>query len=428
LPPSIGVCVAQLQYKFIDFCGLLLIESPGLWLALRWGEDTMSLSMGGDIGVVESLYDAALGYRSWEEIGSSLASSLDGLSLNLLVQHQKSSTTELVASIGTSPDHLRLYGERFAQHDLWATGALDQRLFGRAMIGSQVVEDRILERSLIYNEFLRPIANIHHLAGAIFALDDGHHAVVGIHRPRDARAYELTDSRRLSLLLPHLQRALEIRQRLRHASAIGKFATAAFDRLSLGVILMGPTGKVLHANVAAEAILRVGDGLMRAPDGIRAMTKQDDKHLQELIAGARKTSALTSMSQMPGGHVRISRPSGRQAYAVMIAPVGADLVASGKNRAAALAFISDPGQELASNLVVLKKLFGFPPSEARLVLALVNGVALPEFARKADLSYHTARTLLTRATGRTGTRSQLELVLLVARSLGGLAGEKGSKP
>lgn len=375
--------------------------------------------------VVESLYDAALGHRTWGDASRSLVSSLDGLTLNLTVHHRKSPTVEVITNVGASPGDLRLYTEHFAQHDLWAIGAVEQRLFGRAMIGSQVVEDRVLERSLIYNEFLRP-QKIHHLAGAILPLDDGHFAVVGIHRPRDARAYEPKDIHRLELLLPHLQRALEIRQRLRQAEAINQSGTAAFDRLSLGVILMGPTGKLLHVNTAADAILRAGDGLMRVPDGIRAMAKADDKRLQELITGARKTSGSMTATLVPGGHVRVSRPSGRQAYAVMLAPVGPS-GGGGKSIAAVLVFLSDPGQELVSDLAILKELFDFPPSEARLVLALLNGIAPPDFARQAGLSYHTIRTLLARAMDRTNTRSQLELVLLVARSLAGMATKPPSR-
>jgi len=66
-------------------------------------------------------------------------------------------------------------------------------------------------------------------------------------------------------------------------------------------------------------------------------------------------------------------------------------------------------------------LFGFPPAEARLVLALMSGKQLPEIARDAGVTYHTVRTQVARAMARTETRSQVELVLLVAQALGGVA-------
>src|SRR5512147_2481070 len=118
------------------------------------------MSSGSEGDVVESMYDAALGHRSWGDVSGGLLGSLDGLTLNLFVHGRRSAAVEVVANVGASPEHLRLYAEHFAQHDLWATGALEQRLFGKAMMGSWVVEDHVLERSLIYNEFLRPIANV----------------------------------------------------------------------------------------------------------------------------------------------------------------------------------------------------------------------------------------------------------------------------
>jgi DNA-binding CsgD family transcriptional regulator len=104
----------------------------------------------------------------------------------------------------------------------------------------------------------------------------------------------------------------------------------------------------------------------------------------------------------------------------MVSPAGPSLVAAAKSSPAVLVFVSDPAAKIISDLTVLADLFGFTPAESRPVLALLSGVALPEFARQSGVSYHTVRTLLGRGTARTETRSQLELVLLVARSLGGV--------
>jgi hypothetical protein len=69
---------------------------------------------------------------------------------------------------------------------------------------------------------------------------------------------------------------------------------------------------------------------------------------------------------------------------------------------------------------VLEELFSFPPAEARLVLALLYGTALPDYAPVRAL-LHTVRTLLARAMARTETRTQLELELLVARAVAGMS-------
>ena len=104
----------------------------------------------------------------------------------------------------------------------------------------------------------------------------------------------------------------------------------------------------------------------------------------------------------------------------MVTPVGPGL-AGPASSPAILVFVSDPGARIVSDLSVLSSLFGFPPAEARLVLALMAGTPLPEIAIQTGVTYNTVRTQLARAMARTETRSQVELVMLVARALGGVA-------
>lgn len=163
-------------------------------------------------------------------------------------------------------------------------------------------------------------------------------------------------------------------------------------------------------------MLRAADGIVRTPEGLRASNKEDDKLLQKLIGGLRHGGGGSA-----GGHLRVRRPSGRPAYAVMLTPAGPALVGAGKASPAVLLFVSDPGAKIVSDRKVLTELFGFSPGEARLVLALLSGTPLPEYARQTGVSYNTVRTMLARAMARTDSRSQVELVLLVARALGGIA-------
>lgn len=373
----------------------------------------------GENDIIDGLYEAALGVEPWAEATQRLAGAFGGLTLMLSTHHQGS--VEVVATLGMTPENLRLYSTQYAQHDLWAIGAVEQRLLGRAMLGSQVVEDRLLERSMIYNEFLRPKVNMHHLAGAIVPLHGGAHAVVGIHRPRDGRAFERRDTERLALIIPHLRRTLEIRQRLARATIESRTAAAVFDRFSFGVILLGAEAKLIHANTAAESMLGSSDGLIRSVDGVRAFRRDQDRLLQELIMGARRSHKRDGPNRPSGGHVAISRRSGRAAYVVMVAPVHLSDIFGTKNAAAVLLCVSDPDQGIVDDLDLLKQIFGFPRAEAQLVVALLTGVSPPEFARRAKLSYHTVRTLLGRAMARTETKSQLELVLLISKSLAGIS-------
>lgn len=365
--------------------------------------------------LIEALYDAALGHRSWDDASQEIMTHMSGMTLMLSVLHTRSAAVDVVSTQGLSPQVLQDYAQ-FAPHDLWVSGFMEQRLFGRALAGTQFLDERVLTGSYIYNEYLRPKVNAHYIAGSVLQMEEGYIGVVGTHRPRDAKDFSPTEATRLERLLPHLGRALEIRQRLQLADETDRSIHAILDRLRLAVIMLGATGNLLHVNAAADALLRSADGLMRVPAGLRASNKEDDKRFQQMIAGLRQGSGDLRSS---GGHLRIRRPSGRQAYAAMLAPAASSLADGGKASPAILIFISDPGEKIVSDLAVLTELFGFPPAEGRLVLALLSGVSLPEFARNVGRTHNTVRTLLSRAMARTDSHSQLEMVLLVASTIGG---------
>lgn len=372
--------------------------------------------------LVDALYDAALGHDSWEQIGHRFRDYLGGKTLMLSTHDPTHSAADVVLTQGLTPRQVLDY-RTFAAHDLWALGALKRRIFGKALTSTQLVDDTVFLRSFIYNEWLRPDVDARYVVGALLPLNGGGqsrggHGAVGVHRPHDARDFTLEDAERLNRLLPHLRRALEVRQRLRGVDQREAAAHAALDQLSLGVMVIAASGRLLHVNAAGEALLRAGDGLARTPDGLRASNAEDDRRLQLLIAELRQRSP---QNRSPGGHLRVRRPSGRRAYAVMLTPAGPGLDGVGGSSGAVIAFVSDPAEKIVAEEAALANLFGFPPAEARLVLALMAGQQLPDIARLSGVSYNTARTLLARAMGRTETRSQVELAMLVARTLGGVA-------
>lgn len=373
--------------------------------------------------LIESLYEAALGQRSWEDATFDMASMLGGESLILSVLDPRNLSVEVVGYQGLTADSVKEY-LRLAHHDPWLARATDRGLFNTAVIGTEILPEEELVNSFMYNEFLRPRTGVHHLLGSVLGMHDGRVSIVGTHRPRDAKDFGRHDARRLDRLLPHLRRALEVRSKLEQAGQTSRSAYSVLDQLSLGVIMLGVTGKVLHVNSAAEVMLRAGDGLMRTATGLRAGNNEDNKRLQTLIAGFRQDAPN---DRSAGGHLRIRRPSGKQAYAVMLAPAASGIARTGKVSASILAFVSDPEDKIVSDVTVLRELFGFSQAEGRLVLALLSGISLPDFARKVGVTYNTVRTLLARAMARAEARTQLELVLKVVSAMGGASAGRHSQ-
>jgi len=369
--------------------------------------------------LIGALYDSALGNLPWSETAKGLTQALDGSTLTVFIHKPLTNISDVIAMVDVPDDALSDYNAHFSKHDVWILGALRKRLFDRPFSNPELIDDGSFQKSEFYNDFLRRKVSMYHAAGALMTLGGGRVGIVGIHRPRDHEEFAKSDIDTLGRLLPHLRASLELRQRVQFAEATTTSALGALDRLSAGVILLSATG-LLHANSAAEEILRANDGLAPGMGGIRAASKTEDARLQGLIAGARATTHNSAAPRGAGGRVRISRPSGHRAYMVAVMPYGRTSSFAGKATPGAIVFVTDPARRPVPTPDALLVQFAMPPAEAKLVIALVSGIPLPQYAAQAGISYHTARTLLARAMVRTETQSQLELVRLVLASVLGI--------
>jgi PAS domain-containing protein/DNA-binding CsgD family transcriptional regulator len=375
--------------------------------------------------VTGGLYDAALGQRPWSDVAHDLTRLIGGRSLILMVHEPLFQVTDVVTTLGIPDQALVDYAANYALHDVWIQGMHSKRLIDRPVRGQELIDDRSFENSMFYSEFLRPRVEVYHNLCSLLTLSGGRQSVIGIHRPKRAGAYSAGEADQLGRILRHVRSALHLRQCLADQIAVAQSVLTALDSLTAGVVLLGAKGSIVHANEAAERILRANDGICRAGDTLRAANGVEDHRLEALISGARATTLASEMGDakalpMAGGRVRISRPSGRRAYAVAVTPSARNLAEFGADHATALVFIIDPMQLPPVDAAALEAQFGLPPAEAKLVLALTSGVALPAYARQAGISYHTARTLLARALARTNTGSQLDLLRLVLASMPGV--------
>ena len=115
-----------------------------------------------------------------------------------------------------------------------------------------------------------------------------------------------------------------------------------------------------------------------------------------------------------GRIVRVPRREGREAYSVLLTPLGRELSVG---RAGCLVLIHDPDLQFPAEAREIARLLGLPMGPARVVAALAGGDDLKSYAEKRGLSYNTMRYHLKTAFARTGMRTQSRLVQRVTRAL-----------
>jgi DNA-binding CsgD family transcriptional regulator len=209
---------------------------------------------------------------------------------------------------------------------------------------------------------------------------------------------------------------VQLQERFRVLEARERWLSTALDRLTMGAIFVDARARPLLMNRAAKEIVRRGDGLRSAKDGLEAARQAETIRLRQAVFDAARTSAGEGTS--PGAAMRLPRPSARRPLQILVSPLPSTKHLVEALEASVVVFVSDP--ELAPHAVkdLLVHVHGLTPAEAELAEALLAGTTLADFAEQTGRRIYTVRKTLQHVFAKTDTSRQSELVRLL---LGGLA-------
>ena len=239
----------------------------------------------------------------------------------------------------------------------------------------------------------------------------GLQAGVALHRALAAGRYEPAEIERFKLMHQHLSRALTVGAKIGSLTSLQRLGEELLDRSSAAIFLLDSARRVVFMNHTAEAMAARGDGLQVSPDGLRLRATQEDERLQSLIFQAIISAQRAAGS--PGGVMRASRRSGKRPHGVWVIALTRVPAALALFRPAVCVLFSDPERRLCPPAQHLKTLFGMTEAEARLAGCLADGESVRGAAEHLGITYGTARSRLTQLFGKTGTRSQGELIRLL---------------
>ena len=262
-----------------------------------------------------------------------------------------------------------------------------------------------LKTSPAYNEGLRRLGSRNGLY-VRFEGPDGLRTVWGLGDPVGG-GYESAQLRLLERLLPHVHRAVQIRQALAAADALGDGLTGLLDNDRIGVVQLDRGGRVLEANGPALEVLRRGDGLLDRHGALDAWLPADRSRLQRLLARA----LPKDWGDVPsGGSMTVQRPSGRSRLGLHVSPVGDRATDFGGRRVAALVLVVDPAWRARIDAARVAVTLGLTPSEGRMAALLAEGLNVREIAAATDWSEDYVRWLTKQAYRKLGASGQVELV------------------
>jgi DNA-binding CsgD family transcriptional regulator len=363
--------------------------------------------------LIDDIYEAAWNPEHWPTFLSRFADAVQGQATVLMTEDLGRGSTEVSQAVRVDDRFKERYEARYGRN-IWLQQGVQQARPGAVLVFDSLVSSSVLKETEFYCDFLRPQGLLHGCGGVI-SLDA--RAMVHLCTLRSANAGPFGEAEqvRFKILLPHLQRAFQIRLRIAELEEKQRTSEEALNRLSLAVIAIDQTGRVQSMNRSAHRILSQRDGLRLTSRGLVAEIPSANAELRRVLWGT--AFDATPEGVHPERAILVERPSAKRPYVVFVVPSrrrDRGLFGPG---ASAVIFITDPEARPKDIAEVLIEAFNLTPAEARLAAILVDGKDLNEVCDILSIRRNTGRAHLRSLFDKVGVRRQAELVSVLLRSI-----------
>ncbi len=379
------------------------------------------------IQVVDLIYAAAFGEgANWQDVGAQLMHHLDAHRATLWLSDEHGVPSNLLMRPDAYDEH---YASRYGALDPYRAAAREVSVeqaalrLGDIRLGHEIVPDARYVSSEFYSDFGKNSSRRYMIGGLISASKV---IPLGLHRDVGARPFDEADRRSLSLIFPHLQRALQMRDRLAPVADPG---SVALDVLPIAVFLVDAQMRVLYCNAEAGALLadkRSGLSTSRHMPGsavnasrLFARHREDDTRLCRLVAAASGGGAGGGMQvRAPGAS---ALPGDTATLSALVGPAPRHLsssarlnVGAGVSHGAAVVIARYLYGSFSPPLRLLVDLFGLTRAEAQVAIALAGGNTAEAVAHERGVSSETVRSQIRTILRKTGTSGLREFERMIA--------------
>jgi DNA-binding CsgD family transcriptional regulator len=356
--------------------------------------------------LIAGIYDAALEPARWPEVLTRVVDFVGGHGGCLLAKDPTSRDIDAHWQTGVAPHYMRLYTDTYSK--LGPVAALSFGDVGQIVSVPDVVPYSEFRRSRFFREWAQPQGWVD-VAVAVIEKSAERSSYLGISRNATNGMVDDEMRRRMSLVVPHVRRALRVGQSLERRQADAAAFADVLDHLSAGLFLLDTQGRIVHTNTAADGMLSDG-GLLRAIGG-RLSVAPIERAVREFTTTARDTDGQIGRD----GVVVPLRTGDGERYIARALPLAsvAQGRASAATEAATAVFVRRATME-SSPPDIIAETYRLTPTELRVLTALVEIGGVPDVAAALGVAETTVKTHLSRLFAKTGARRQAELVKLVA--------------
>ena len=354
--------------------------------------------------LIEEIYDAALEPALWSEVVVGIRDFVGGKACGLFSKDSISKSGVTHYYCGADPYYIQLYSETHSRFDPLV--ALPP--YGKVVSIPDLVDFDEYRRGRFYQEWLRPQGCID--AANVVLEKSKSNCPVLMTVLAGRRMVDEGMRRRIALIVPHLARALMINRAIESRRSEAAAFAEILDGLNAGIFLLDAGCHIVHANAAGHGMLGAEDFLRSIGGRLVARDVQVNRALREIFgldsdvvrAGGNEAMALTAHDG--------------ERYVAHVMPL-ASMMRNGAERsfkAIGALFVRKVDLDSQSYGEPIARAFELTPTEARVLLSIVEVGGVPETAQALGVAESTVKTHLSRTFAKTGASRQADLVKLAA--------------
>ena len=351
--------------------------------------------------LIDAIYDAPLSPSGWQSALLQIADAFGATDAALYASDSQGKRLKNAVS-GRLPDEVhRMYFDQFAERDTQILRLLRLKE-DQDITGLDLLDDEVAAPCPVHHEYLVP----HRISSQIVWLLNGagdRKYTLALMRAESDGAFDSSVRRKFGAMARHIKRSIRVHAGVKAVQEQSINDDIVLSKSEIGLALVEKNGELRATNDFAKSLLRQSSTLRQALQtefGITSKVAWEDHatpiYQRNVFDPELRMQFEICLHRRSRSIENLFGPNERSGALCMIRPVEID-----------------PAQRGA----LWQHRYGLTTTEVDLANHLLKGETLNSFAEERKRSVHTARNQLKSLLGKSGARSQVELVAVLRDTL-----------